>query len=258
MIHETGRGRRLGLALALLLVSSLVFAGGGQQADSNTYVFATDATWPPMEFIDESTRELVGYDIDLANEIAKAAGFDIRFEVVAWDGIFAGLGNGQYDAVISSVTITEERSERFDFSSPYLNAGQVLVVPNASADSTKLADLVGQNVGAQIGTAGGFEVQKYPGINLKEYPEIGLALNDLVNGNLAGAVLDLPVAADYALQNPSFRGKIKIVGELMTSEELGIVVRKGNAELLDLVNKGLATIISNGRLTEIKAKWGLK
>ena len=250
---------RIALAtLILFAASSALFAGGGSQATgAKTIVFATDATWPPMEFVDENAN-LVGFDIDLVNAIAEAAGFEAKFEVVAWDGIFAGLANGQYDAIVSSVTITDERKERFDFTNPYLQSGQILVVPVASPDSTSLASLDGQRVGAQTGTAGAFEIEKLPNVQLAEYPEIGLALNDMVNGNLAGAVLDLPVAADYALQNADFAGKIKIVGSVMTAENLGIVVAKGDSELLALLNDGLAKITASGLLEQLKEKWSLK
>ena len=119
--------RLTAILLVLLISGSVLFAGGQAEADDNTISVGTDATWPPMEFINED-KELVGFDIDLMNAIAEAAGFEVEFQNTAWDGIFAGLGSGDYDAVISSVTITEDRKETMDFSEPYLNAGQVLVV----------------------------------------------------------------------------------------------------------------------------------
>lgn len=226
-------------------------------AATKKLTFATDSTWPPMEFINEN-KELVGFDIDMVRAVAQAAGFEAEFQTVGWDGIFAGLEGGQYNAIVSSVTINEERLARYDFSTPYINAGQVLIVPASDTVTTALADLKGKFVGVQIGTSGAFEVQKTPEINLKEYPEVGMAVNDLINGNLAGVVCDSPVAADYVLQNKDFAGKLKIVGEPMTAEELGLVVKKGDAETLALLNKGLEAIKANGKLAEIKAKWGLK
>lgn len=226
-------------------------------AETKKVLFATDSTWPPMEFIDDN-KELVGFDIDLVKAVAEAAGFTAEFQSVGWDGIFAGLENGQYGAIVSSVTITDERKEKYDFSSPYVNAGQVLLVPVADSATTSLADLAGKSVGTQIGTTGSLEVQKNPAISLKEYEQVGLAIGDLVNGNVAGVVIDSPVAADFALQNKDFKDKVKIVGEPMTSEELGIVVKKGDAATLELINKGLEAVAASGKLAEIKAKWGLK
>jgi polar amino acid transport system substrate-binding protein len=145
-----------------------------------------------------------------------------------------------------------------DFSSPYVKAGQHLLVPISAADDIALSTMNGASVGAQIGTAGAEEIKKYDQVLLKEYPEVGLALQDLVNGNLQGVVCDSPVAIDYALQNLNFKGKIKIAGDLMTSEDLGFAVRKGDAETLALLNSSLEAVKASGKLDEIKAKWGLK
>lgn len=225
-------------------------------ADSSKLVFGTDSTWPPMEFIN-ADKQLVGFDIDMVKAIGEAAGFTPEFQSVSWDGIFAGLESGQYSAIVSSVTINEERQARYDFTAPYINAGQVLIV-DAASTLQSIEDLKGKTVGVQIGTSGAFAVQKYPEITLKEFSEVGMAVVDLVNGNVQGVVCDSPVAADYVLQNPQFNGKLKIVGAPMTAEELGMVVRKGDAATLALLNKGLEIIKANGKLDEIKAKWGLK
>jgi polar amino acid transport system substrate-binding protein len=116
------------IILALVMVSLLpmvLFAGGA--AEEGAVMIATDATWPPMEYIDE-TGELVGFDVELINAIADEAGLEIELKNTAWDGIFAGLANGAYDAIISSVTITEERKSAMLFTEPYVNAGQVLIM----------------------------------------------------------------------------------------------------------------------------------
>lgn len=220
-------------------------------------VFATDATWPPMEFVNDK-NETVGFDIDMVRAIALAAGFDVEFKVVSWDGIFVGLENGQYDAIVSSVTISDERKLKYDFTEPYVQAGQILLVPVAAPDDLEITALAGKTVGAQISTAGAIEVQKHPEINLKEYTEVGLAIQDMVNGNLDGVVLDSPVAIDYALQNPNFKDKVKTVGQLITAEDLGMVVRKGDTATLELISKGLSAIRENGTLQTIKAAWGMK
>ena len=127
------------LALFTLLAAGLALAGGTNEAagGKTKIVIATDATWPPMEMVDES-KEIVGFDIDLMKAAAKAGGFEVEFQNTAWDGIFAGLEAGEYDAVMSSVTITDERKQTMDFSVPYINAGQILVVRKASSGVTTL------------------------------------------------------------------------------------------------------------------------
>jgi len=218
-------------------------------------VVATDATWPPMEYVDEDTKEIVGFDIDFMNAVADAAGFEVEFKNTAWDGIFAGLAADKYDAIISSVTITEERQKEMDFSKPYINAGQILVVQKETKGVTTLEDLKGKTVGAQIGTTGSFEIDKVKGVNSKTYDEIGLAYEDLVNGRIHGVVADTPVAADFALQNESYKGKLKIVGEPFTEEYYGIVIRKGNTEVLDMVNRGLDKVLETATYEKIEKKW---
>ncbi len=222
---------------------------------SKTYIIACDAAWPPMEFVDEN-KEIVGFDIDLMTAIAEEMGFAFEFKNVAWDGIFAGLEAGDYDAIMSSVTILDERLEVYDFSDPYINAGQITVV---RADETEIAgpeDLLGKTVGAQIGTTGAFAIQEIEGATLKEYDNIDLALLDLVNGNLDAVVTDTPVAADFALASEQFVGKLKIVGEPMTEEFYGVVVRKGEMQdFLAAFNEGLQRVQASGVYDQIYDKW---
>jgi polar amino acid transport system substrate-binding protein len=245
------------LVLIIAMVAAgFAFAGGGKEPTGGMLhiVIATDATWPPMEMVDEN-KQIVGFDIDLMNAAAKAGGFTVEFQNTAWDGIFAGLAAGEYDAVMSSVTITEERKETMDFSVPYINAGQILVVPQKTTGVTTLADLKGKSVGAQIGTTGSFEVEKVSGVELRTYDEIGLAFEDLANGRIAAVVADTPVAADFALMNPNYKGRLKIVGEPFTEEYYGVAVQKGDTEVLNAINKGLKAVLNTDTYKQIEDKW---
>jgi polar amino acid transport system substrate-binding protein len=217
--------------------------------------FGSDATFPPMEFVD-TNKSIVGFDVDMINAVAKAAGFEAVVKNVAWDGIFAGLENSEYDGILSSVTITDERKAKYDFSSPYVNAGQVIIVPKTTKDVTKPEDLKGKVVGVQISTTGDIAVTKIAGIKQKKtYDEIGLAVEDLSIGRLDAVVVDSPIAANYVLQNDKYKAKLQIVGKPFTDEYYGVTVRKGDAKALDLINKGLAAIQKDGTLDKLKAKW---
>jgi polar amino acid transport system substrate-binding protein len=142
-----------------------------------------------------------------------------------------------------------------DFSVPYINAGQILVVPQETTGVTTLSDLEGKSVGAQIGTTGSFEVEKVSGVELRTYDEIGLAFEDLVNGRIAAVVADTPVAADFALMNPNYKGKLKIVGKPFTEEYYGVAVKKGNTKILDPINKGLNAVLDTDTYKNIEDKW---
>ncbi len=249
--------KKVAVVLVLLIFAvSAVFAGGAPEADErpDSIVVATDATWPPMQFLNED-REIVGFDIDLMTAIAEAAGFEVEFRNTAWDGIFAGLATGEYDAVISSVTITEERRQNMDFSEPYINAGQVLIVPVDSEGVETLEDMGGMTVGAQIGTTGAFAIEDVDGVESATYDEVGLAIEDLAAGRIDGVVADTPVAANYALQNETYAEALKIVGEPFTDEYYGIAVPQGRDALLEMINEGLAQVEADGTIDELTEKW---
>ena len=237
--------------IALFLVIGLLFANS---AWARTIVIAQDATWPPMEFVDEN-KQIIGFDTDYMKAAAKEAGFEAVFKNVAWDGIFAGLDSGQYDAVCSSVTITDERKKAMDFTIPYFKVRQALVVPKTSSAKT-LEEMKGKTLGGQIGTTGYFAIKKVEGITPKSYDEIGLAMEDLFNGRIDGVVCDDPVAAQYALQKAEYAAKLKIAAVLDTGDEFyGVAVKKGNQEVLDLLNKGIKAVQDKGLEKELRTKW---
>ncbi|MCC7352596.1 MAG: transporter substrate-binding domain-containing protein, partial [Anaerolineae bacterium] len=137
----------------LLLVAALfaIAFSGCAAARPKKYVVATDATWPPFEYVDEQTKQIVGFDIDLLNAIAKEGGFEIEYKNVPFDPLLAGMASGQYDAAISSITITDERKQNMLFSDPYVAAGQLVVVQSANTAINGPADLKGKKAGAQVG-----------------------------------------------------------------------------------------------------------
>ena len=110
-------------------------------------------------------------------------------------------------------------------------------------------------MGAQIGTTGALEVEKVKGVTLKTYDEIGLAFEDLVNGRIEGVVCDTPIAANYVLQNQTYKGKLKIVGQAFTEELYGVVVKKGNSKVLDTINAGLKKVLDSAEHQQLKSKW---
>lgn len=219
------------------------------------FVFGSDATWPPMEFVN-SDKEVVGFDIDLIKAIGRAAGFTPVIKNTAWDGIFAALAAGKVDGVISSVTITDKRREVMDFSDPYFTVQQAVVVKKDSGIRS-VADLSGKKIGGQIGTTGYFAAKEIEGATAQTYDEVGMAIEDLFNGRIDAVICDDPIAADFALQQAQYSKALTIgfVIPTETSEEFGIAVQKGNTELLELVNKGLAAIKESGEYDIIRAKW---
>jgi polar amino acid transport system substrate-binding protein len=155
---------------------------------------------------------------------------------------------------LSSITITDERKKSYDFSDSYISVNQVLIVPKTLSVAS-INDMKGKKVGAQISTTGAMEVKKINGIVMKTYDEIGLAFADMAAGRIDGVMCDTPVARDYALHKTEYKEKFKIGIEIKTNEQLGIMVRKGDKKILDLINKGLKAVKAKGIDKQLEKKW---
>ena len=235
----------IGLILASLLISACT--------ESKLKVrVATDATWPPFESINKNTQAIEGFDVDLLNAIAEKEGLQIEYINVAFDPLLVGIGQCQYDAAISSITIKDDRKKSMLFSDTYFAAGQIVTVRKDNTDIMGKDSLKGKNVGAQIQTTGADEVAKIQGANLKIYDDISLAFKDLMNGQIDAIVTDNPLALIYVSTNSD---KLKIVGNIFTDESYGIAVCKTNQTLLSRINKGLAAVKAEGLIDQLTQKW---
>jgi len=226
----------------------------GMESELGVVTVGMNAEYPPFEYVDEDGN-IVGFDVDLMNAIAEQAGFDIEFVNTRWDGIFVALQSGEFDAVASAATITEEREEIVDFSNPYFNAGQMIAVKEDRADEIQTPDdLAGLRVGVQSGTTGDiWASENIPGVEMVRYDEITLAFQALANGDIDAIVNDGPTSADIIAKNPELG--VVLVGDPFTDEFYGIAVQPDQPELLEAINTALAEIIANGTYREIYLKW---
>lgn len=247
--------RRMRMLKKICLAMLAVMMTANVALAERTIVFAHDATWPPMEYM-SADKKVVGYAVDYMDAVAKEAGFTAEHRNVAWDGIFAGLANGEYDAIASSVSITEQRKRAMDFSIPYFEVKQAVVL-NKSVEAKSFADLKGKTLGAQIGTTGYFAIKKAEGVTPRSFDEIGLAMEALYNGNIDGVVCDDPVAANYALQQEEYAKRLKIafIVEAEEKEYYGVAVNKGNSEVLALIDKGIKAVKEKGIEEQLRKKW---
>lgn len=237
------------ITVFILAAFALTACGGGEEAKLQV---GTDATWPPFEFVDEETKELAGFDIDLMNAIAEKANLDFEFVNAGFDPVLAGVAECQYDLAVSAITITDERKENMAFSVPYFAAGQLVAVAIDNSEINGPEDLSGCVAGAQIGTTGAMEIEAIDGATLKTYDDIGLAFQDLINGQIDAVVSDNTLALGYIAKNSD---KIKAVGDTFTAEEYGVAVCKDEPELLTKVNNALAELIDEGYIDELTNKW---
>ncbi len=223
-------------------------------AKDKTYTVASDGTWPPMEYLDDN-KKVIGYSTDYIRAVGKEMGVEFDIRNVAWDGIFAGVAAGNYDIVASSVTITPERQKQFLFTDPYCEIRQALIVP---IDSTikSMADLKGKKVGGQIGTTGIFVVQKADvGAEIKEYEDLGLAAEDMANGRIDAVMADAPVSKYFANKRKDYANKFKVVYETPEAEYYGFTLKKGQEDLVKILNEGIKRVQEKGIEKELKIKW---
>lgn len=238
--------------LSLVVILSMVLTGCAPQAAAPKVKIATDATFPPFETVDEATKELTGFDIELFKAIAEKAKIDFEFVNIGFDPMLAGVSQCQYDGAIAAITITDERKQQMLFSDPYINAGQVVSVRISEEAIKGKDDLKGKTVAAQLGTTGAIEAEKIEGVTLKTYDSYDLAFLDLANGQIDAVIADYPTALGFIGKNAD---KIKAVGEVFTDESYGIAVCKKNEDLLKKINEGLKAVKDDGTLGKLEQKW---
>ena len=251
--------RRILCALAAVLL--FIICGCGEKSQSLTkkkLIVATDATLIPMSFITDANA-IAGFEPDLVRAIGQEAGFDAELINVEWAGLFGGLITGKYDMAISSITILKERKKRMAFSIPYLKSGLALVVRKDMQGIESLDDIESKKllVGAQVGTTAYFYLEKKPGLRKKGYQAYGHAVTDMINGKLDAVIGESTGTLYYKNQNKEYFQKIKMVGEIMTQEFYGVIIRKDDALLLENVNGALRVLIANGSVQALHDKWDL-
>lgn len=222
---------------------------------AKVFVVGTDAAYAPFESQNEK-GEIVGMTIDMLSAVASKAGVEIKFVNTPWEGIFNSLQQGDRDILASSITITDERKQTMDFTNPYFDAYQLIAV-KANSKVSKFDDLKKLKVGVQTGTTGDEVVTKQQGknsTNIKRFESTPLALKELEAGGVDAVVADNGVVINYVTNNPG--AKFKTVSDkAFAPEQYGFAVKKGNAELLEKLNKGLADIKADGSYDKIYAKY---
>lgn len=233
------------LAILAMLLSAC-------SAPKTKVTVATDATFPPFEFVDEATKEMTGFDIELIRLVAEKAGLDIEIENTPFDSVTAGISQCQFDIAIAAITITEDRQKEMLFSEPYINAGQIVVIRKGDQTITGLADLNGKTVAAQLGTTGAIEAEKIPNVTFKPYDSYDLAFLDLQNGQVDAVIVDYLTALGFLAKNPD---KLVTTGDVFTDESYGIAVCKNKPELIEKVNAALKALQDEGKIKELETKY---
>lgn len=213
--------------------------------------FGVDDAYPPMEYRDEKNA-LVGFDIDFGNAIAKKLGLKAEWVTTAWDGILPSLKSNKFDAILSSLSITDKRKLEIGFSEPYIMGGPIIITKKDNTSIKSANDLKGKIVGVQLGSTGDNAVSEISGTKeVKKYDKIPQALLDLTSGRIEAVVADDQVGRYYVGLDAS---KYLVAGKL-NDEPFGIGFRKEDKALTDAVQKAINDLKADGTLSKISLKW---
>ncbi len=246
-------------AAAGMVVASFLLTVPAQADDlesvksSGTFKFALSGAYPPFSFVNDQ-NEVIGFDVDIGNEIAKRLGVKAEVVSTAWDGIIAGLLANKYDSIIGSMTITDERLKVIDFAGPYYRSGRGVFVAEGSPIKS-LEDLNGKTVGVVLGETHEKWAQKQSGWTLRTYKGLPELFLELKNGRIDAFVVDaVPVAI-----------AVKESGEKITqlvtpniddgNVDIGMAIRKNNPELKAAMQKALDDMMADGTYEAISMKW---
>lgn len=259
------------LSIALASVMMLSFAGCGSAStdgtDSETtteaaasdsaasgdkFIWATNAEFEPYEYREGDA--VVGIDAELADAIAAKLGKTAEVTDMAFDSVVPAVVSGKADVGMAGMTVTEERKQSVNFSDPYVEAGQVIIVKKGS-DIKSAADLENKTVGVQLGTTGDLYVSdenNIKGVNVERMQKGAEAVQSLIDGRADAVVIDNQPAKKFVAANAD---KIEILPTPLTEESYAIAVAKDNTQLLEDINKALAELKESGELDAILDKY---
>ena len=228
-----------------------------------TLLVGSDTTYPPQEYIDNTTGQATGFDIDLIKAVAARMGLTAKIQTAQFNSIITSLQAKRFDIVISAVTINSDRQKVVDFV-PYFNAGESLLVQNGNPEHiTSVSDLCGKNVGVQNGTVEQSDLQTAdaackkagkPAINMTVLQDQTAVIQLLVTNRVVATYQDSPVTDYYNKLNP---GRFQVGGSVVNAAPEGIVIRKGDTSMFNAVQAAFNAVKADGTYTQIINKWGL-
>ncbi len=243
----------------IITVSSLVGCGSAATTSSDagsatngTLVVGTNAAFPPFEYVGDDGKP-DGFDIALIKAIGEKAGYEVQIQDMEFDSLVSSIGN-KIDVAIAGMTVTEERKNTVDFSDPYYEAVQNVLVPKGS-DIATAADLQGKKIGVQLGTTGEFIADEIEGAEVSAYNKAVDAVNDLNNGRVDCVIVDKNPAEVFGAQ---FADKLDVLPGTafdFESEFYAIALPKGNTELADKINNALKELKADGTYDSLVKKY---
>lgn len=242
--------RRKCLMAGLATLTALTLGTAAHAQDNAVLRVATDATFPPMEFIENGKR--TGFDVELVEAMAKTMGKRVEWTDIDFKGLIPGLVSRRFDMAVSGIYITPERRKVVDFTEPYYVGGLVALVKSGNTAIHAPADLNGKKVSVQVGTKSvSFLRDTYPQVQRVEVEKNQEMFNLVEIGRADAAVTGKPAAMQYV----KTRGGLRMVEQQLTTEEYGMAVRKDTPELTRALNAALAKVKADGTYARLTQKW---
>jgi polar amino acid transport system substrate-binding protein len=244
--------------LSVIIFASLILTACGPKKPSlggKAITVAVENAYPPFNSVDSATGAGVGWDYEAVAEICKRINCVPEFKQAAWDGIFPAMQAGEYDMLADGVTLTEERAKIVDFSTPYVEVNQYLLV---RAAETRTAEQFkadpNAKVGTQIGTTNEIAAKAYfTDKTIQSFEDFGAAVLALKSGDIDAVVIDNIAGLGFMTEN---KGVFKFTGQIAAGEKLAFVFPP-KSSLKAAVNQALADMQADGTLTKLNKKWGL-
>jgi len=244
--------RMLSRLLALMLIFAATRAGARTLEEikrDGKLVVASEGTFPPFNFFQGA--KLSGFEIDIAEALARRMGLTIEWRALSFDALLAGLRQDRWDLVIASFAITPERAKAVTFTDPHYCSGGVIVARDPAIKTVK--DLAGKTVAVQTGTTYLENVKRLSGLGeVKNFPKDTDARAALMAGRVQVWVTDRFVAKQALEADPGARLEM---GDFVFVEKIACAVKKGNTSLEQAVNKALAELLADGTYEAISRKW---
>lgn len=247
--------KKITLSIMLVLIIGLIAGcSGTQKSDEKVLRVGLEGTYPPFNY-EEEDGTLTGYDVEVAQEIAKRMDYKIEVITTKWSGMFGALEADKFDMVVNQVAITPEREEKYDFTQPYVTSGAQLIVRAENNDIKNLEDLKGKTVGVGLGSNYEQIIRNYDKngeIEVKTYEVLLDTLNDLAIGRIDAALNDKLVAG---LNIKKTGLDLKLAGQPVKEVVNGIVFTKGKDDLVEKVDQALQEMKEDGTLSQLSKKW---
>ena len=239
-------------SLAVILSLVLVIGAIAFAYAEDTILVVTNPEYPPFEFVD-SDGKIAGYEIDMMNEIAKIAGFEIEYQAIAFDAVIPAVITNPTTIGLSGISITEERKLNINFTQGFIDAGLALIV-KVDSDIKSEADLPGKVIGAQLGTTSDFKAEEITGKdNVATYKSFIEAVKDLQGSKVDAVIVDKPVG--LAILSELNDSNLQILDMEMAADYYGIAINKNNTELLEKIDAAITVMKENGFFDELNIKY---